>query len=243
MDSKKEAKGGDKLNVVFRKENKYVIYQHEFARMRPVLDALMQRDSHGDDDGYIVRSLYFDSIYDQDLYNTIDGDLKKSKIRLRTYGKDNLIKLELKQKEGSDSKKQSLLLSREEAISMQQCNYDFLCHRSESVAHTIYIRLIKGAYQPKTLVEYNREAYIYSVGDVRVTFDLGMRATASAWDLFAKNPPWTMLVLAGTGVLEVKYTSMLPSFLKRIVETDRLTVANSKYVQARLFYKFGGDIK
>lgn len=229
--------------TVFRKELKYVIYQHEFAQMRPQLNALMMRDAHGDDFGYPVRSLYFDSLYDKDFYDTVDGNLKKSKIRLRIYGPDSPIKLELKQKEGSESLKRSLSLSRGEAELMQVCDYEFLCRRPEPTARTIYMQLIQGAYQPKTLVEYDREAYVYPAGDVRVTFDTGMRATASAWDLFAQRAPWTTLAPAGTGVLEVKYSSFLPSFLKGIVETGRLNMANSKYVQARQFYQFGGSFK
>ena len=90
-------------------------------------------------------------------------------------------------------------------------------------------------------MEYDREAYVYEAGDVRVTFDTATRATASDWDLFAQNLPWTTVVPSGTGVLEVKYTSLLPSFLKEIVRTDRLATANSKYVQAREFYQIGGD--
>lgn len=229
------------MTTVFRKEIKYVIYQHEFAKMRPLLSALMQRDPHGGDFGYVVRSLYFDAVYDRDYYDTVDGRLKKAKVRLRIYGKGSPIKLELKQKENSDSLKQSLLLTPEEARRMQQCDYEFLSHRAEPVARTLYMRLLQGAYQPKTLVEYDREAYLYDAGDVRITFDTGMRATASDWDLFAETPPWTTLAPPGTGVLEVKYTSLLPSFLKQIVQTDRLATANSKYVQARQFYQFGGE--
>lgn len=209
--------------------------------MRPLLSALMQRDTHGGDFGYVVRSLYFDSVYDRDYYDTVDGRLKKAKVRLRIYGKDSPIKLELKQKENSDSLKQSLLVTREEARCMQQCDFEFLSRRTEPVARTLYMRLLQGAYQPKTLVEYDREAYLYDAGDVRITFDTGMRATASDWDLFAETPPWTTLAPPGTGVLEVKYTSLLPSFLKQIVQTDRLATANSKYVQARQFYQFGGE--
>ena len=229
--------------TVFRKELKYVIYQHEFARMRPQLRALMQCDAHGGDFGYSVRSLYFDSIYDKDLYATVDGYLKKSKIRLRIYGSGGPVKLELKQKEGGDSLKRSLLLSREEADAMQRCEYDFLTRREEPTARILYMQLLQGAYQPKTLVEYEREAYLFPAGDVRVTFDTNVRATASGWDLFGERPPWTTVIPVGTGVLEVKYSSLLPSFLKGLVETGRLAVANSKYVQARQFYQCGGDFK
>ena len=219
------------------------MFAHEFAALRPSLNALLYRDNHGGDFGYVVRSLYFDSYDDHDYYDTVDGLENKSKIRIRTYKPGTLIKLEQKQKQGFDSRKFSLILSQEEARMMQQGEYSFLRERPEKAARQIYLQLIQGAYQPKTLVEYDREAYVFPAGDVRITFDTGSRATASAWDIFDPEPPYTPLIPSGTGVLEVKYTGFLPSFIKGIVETGRLSTANSKYVQAREFYQIGGDIK
>ena len=228
---------------VYRKEVKYVMYAHEFAAMRQTLNALLYRDNHGGDFGYVVRSLYFDSYDDHDYYDTVDGLENKSKIRIRTYKPGTLIKLERKQKRGLDSRKFSLILSQEEARKMQDGDYGFLTERPEEAARQIYLQLIQGAYQPKTLVEYDREAYVFPAGDVRITFDTGAGATASGWDIFDPHPPFTPLIPSGTGVLEVKYTGFLPGFIKAITESGRLAAANSKYVQAREFYQIGGDIK
>ena len=222
--------------TVFRKEIKLQMHQYDFARLRPMLTEIMQPDIHGSDFGYVVRSLYFDSVYDRDYYDTVDGLMSKGKIRLRTYSASGPIKLELKRKEGSDSMKYSLTLSKEEADSMQQGDYDFLCSRKEETAKRIYVQLTAGAYQPKCLVEYDREAFTYPAGDVRVTFDSGTRATASKWDLFSENPPWTPVIPAGTGVLEIKYSSFLPGIIREILNSEELPSANSKYVQSRQFY-------
>ena len=228
---------------VYRKEVKYVMYAHEFAALRPSLNAMLYRDNHGGDFGYAVRSLYFDSYDDHDYYDTVDGLENKSKIRIRTYRPGTLIKLEQKQKQGFDSQKHSLILSQEETRKMQQGDYGFLVDRPEETAQKIYLQLLRGAYLPKTLLEYDREAYVFPAGDVRITFDTGARATASGWDIFDPNPPFTPLIPAGTGVLEVKYTGLLPDFIKGIVESGRLSTANSKYIQAREFYQIGGDTK
>lgn len=74
-----------KVKQVFRKEIKYVILKSEFYRIRKHLDVLMKKDKHCDIDGYMVRSLYFDSLYNRDLYDTLDGNMEKQKIRLRIY--------------------------------------------------------------------------------------------------------------------------------------------------------------
>ena len=230
------------LNVL-RREEKYVLYAHEFSRLRPALKTLLFPDCHGGDFGYPVRSLYFDAFDDRDYYAAVDGLEKKSKIRLRTYGPGSAIKLEWKQKQNTESRKQSLLLSWEEAQLLQQGQYDFLSERPESAARQICLLLTEGAYLPRALVQYNREAYTFPAGDVRITFDTGCCATASAWDLFDARPPFTPITPPGTGVLEIKYTGILPGFIRALAETGILSTANSKYVQSRQFYQIGGDLK
>ena len=228
---------------VLRKELKFRIFIQEFAALRPSLDALLCRDCHGGDFGYPVRSLYFDSWNDRSYYDAVDGLPEKTKIRLRTYGPDSPIKLEQKHKLGSDSCKQSLLLCREEAEAIQHCDYAFLQSRPEPAARQIYLYLTLGACRPKSLIEYCREAYTFPAGDVRITFDSGTRSTASGWNLFDPFPPFTPVTPGGTGVLEVKYSGFLPSFVKGLLETGRLPAASSKYVESRDFFQMGGDLK
>lgn len=46
----------------------------------------MTLDSHSSDDGYTIRSLYFDSLEDVDWQEKEDGVEIRRKIRLRNYG-------------------------------------------------------------------------------------------------------------------------------------------------------------
>ena len=49
--------------------------------------------------GYMIRSMYFDSINDDDYYEKLSGEVNRKKIRLRIYDKEGeLVKLEIKQK-------------------------------------------------------------------------------------------------------------------------------------------------
>lgn len=226
--------------TILRNELKYTLSYQEFALLRPRLQAVLYPDTHGGAFGYTVRSLYFDSVYDTEYYAAADGLLCKSKIRLRSYGEDSTIKLEQKQKQGIDSRKRSLILTREEALQMQCLDFEFLTRRPEPEARGIYLQLVEGAYQPKSLVEYDREAYVFPAGDVRITYDTGTRATIGGWNLFDKNPPFAPVIPGGTGVMEVKYTGLLPPFIKGLIETGNLTAANSKYVQSRDFFSIGG---
>lgn len=221
---------------VFRKEIKYVILKSEFYRIKNHIEELMEKDSNSNLFGYMVRSLYFDSLYDNDLYDTLDGNMEKRKIRLRIYNVNQKdVKLEYKCKSGSDVKKYSFNISKDQAKTMEQGDYEFLRDIDTPIARNMYQRLIQGVYLPKTVVEYQRIAYIYPASDVRVTFDFEIRTTGTPYGFFEKDLGCYYLMPTDRGVLEVKYNNFLPYPIKHIIEyIDRLPTANSKYAQARI---------
>ena len=94
------------MNEVLRKEKKFLITIDEYYRIRSKLKKIIKIDNNSRDDGYIVRSLYFDTIDDTDFENKENGIDLRRKIRLRNYGSDsNFAKLEIKQKQGEFQKK------------------------------------------------------------------------------------------------------------------------------------------
>lgn len=226
------------MKTVYRKELKYVILKSEFLHIKKHLDALMIKDEHAGPFGYMVRSLYFDSIYDRDLYDKLDGVLEKRKIRIRIYDwKVKSGKLEYKCKNGTDGVKYSLSLTRGEIQDMLDHNYTFLMDRDEELAQRIYLRMSAGAYTPKTIIEYNRLAYKYPVSDTRVTFDTEVRASLTPFGLLEEDPGYIPIIPTDQGVLEIKYNNFFPGALKQVIQAiDRLQTANSKYAQGRLLH-------
>lgn len=226
------------MQTVFRKEIKYVLPIEKFIRLESQLDALMTRDHNGKNGTYTVRSQYFDSIEDQDLADNIYGMEEKRKIRLRMYSaEDKRVKLEYKCKSGSDGVKYSIDISKEEAQMMEQHRYAFLLQRKEKLAFFLYNKLLQGAYQPKSIVEYERTAFLYPVNDVRITFDHHIRGSVNPYGLFEKKPFFFPIMSEDVGVLEVKYNDFLPGHLKNLMQQiDSLGVANSKYSSSRNIY-------
>ncbi|MBO5209923.1 MAG: polyphosphate polymerase domain-containing protein [Lachnospiraceae bacterium] len=165
---------------VCRRELKYLVSLRDIASLKKRLSVVMEKDSHNGADGYLVRSLYFDSLYDTDFEEKVDGYDNRKKIRLRVYDFDSqTAKLELKEKEGSSQRKRSLLLNREEAEHLIKGEYEFLLSREEEIAHWLYTYMTMKCYRPKCIVEYDRFAYCEVVNDIRVTFDANLRATES----------------------------------------------------------------
>lgn len=220
----------------YRREIKYIISIRDFYRLRNYLEGYLKPDEYSGDTGYTVRSLYFDSYDDKDLFNVLDGLMEKSKIRLRIYSLDSSsAKLEYKCKSGVDGSKMSLTLSREEALRMTEGDYGFLLAKRDPLAIKLYSRLKTGGYRPKIIVNYNRLAYIYKPNDIRITFDSNINASLITSGLFDENAAWKPIMKPGIGVLEVKYRGFLFGHLKKAIESiDLLPNSNSKYAISRI---------
>ena len=221
--------------MIKRKEIKYLVPVEKINYLKSIFDNILERDKYGKNGTYVVRTQYYDTLEEDDLFDNLSGIIEKKKIRLRTYFEDeSTFKLEYKYKYNTDSTKYSLIITRDEAVLMENHKYDFLLNKKSELALFFYYKLLEGCYRPKTIVEYNRLAYIYPVSRVRITFDTNVRATAYPYGLFDERLNTFPIVSPDIGVLEVKYNEFLPSSLKHILESiDTLPQTNSKYLKAR----------
>ena len=227
---------------VSRRELKYLVSIKDVMSLKNKLSQVMKEDSHNGENGYLVRSLYFDSLHDSDFEEKVDGYDNRQKVRLRVYDfYSGKAKLELKEKSGIAQRKRSLSLNREEAECMIRGDYSFLMDREEPIAKWLYTFLVMRCYQPKCIVEYDRLAYCESVNDIRVTFDMNLRATESGIDgLFDEKLVLYPVSQSGEVTMEVKYNGFLYTYIKEIISrSDKMPVSNSKYVRARMISKKG----
>ncbi|MBQ7283749.1 MAG: VTC domain-containing protein, partial [Oscillospiraceae bacterium] len=89
---------------------------------------------------------------------------------------------------------------------------------------------------PKTIVEYERTAFVHPIGNVRITFDRNIAASRYTDSFFCeKTQGLTPVLPAGMHVLEVKYDEFLPDFIAKQLEIGILRqTAFSKYYLGRL---------
>ncbi len=220
---------------VSRKEFKYAVSPIEAAHIRQRLRLVTKPDPHNGDQGYPVRSLYFDTPYDRDYREKINGCDARQKVRLRIYGvRDEFAKLELKEKAAGYQRKRSLALSRDEARELMRGDYGCLLRHDDAFAHEMYARMATNLYRPKCIVQYLREAYCLQENETRITFDSKARFSESSMELF--DPQLTLLPMRElSGItMEVKYNNFLLSTVKAALG-DRLRVqeSRSKYCAGR----------
>lgn len=88
--------------MIYRNEVKHEINAGDKAAIIANLRAVASPDPHvGKDGRYLIRSLYFDNLYDKALREKIDGVNEREKFRIRYYNGDtSFIQLEKKVKRG-----------------------------------------------------------------------------------------------------------------------------------------------
>lgn len=218
---------------VIRTEKKYQIDFIQKSVLMNRLSNVIEMDAHGGIDGYKVRSLYFDSINDDDLFDKLDGLECRKKIRLRIYSPEQTqVKLEMKQKQGASQQKKTMWISRELAQEMIEGNYGGLLELDSDLAIEIYQIMQTGLYSPKCIIEYSRVAFVEDCNNIRITFDSEIGVNTSCENFF-KNDLCFIPVL-NEPVLEVKYNGFLLSSIKQIINmADMPEISVSKYALSR----------
>lgn len=228
----------DGLLEVLRTEQKYPINYAEFLLLRGKLQSLLQEDAHNGPEGYLVRSLYFDTLDDSDYMDKSGGYELRHKLRLRVYGPtDQYAKLELKEKQGDLQRKRSLLVGREDAIQLCKGNTSVLQEYEDPFAKELYTLIQERMYLPKCIVEYKRWAVMEPANDIRITFDSAITASETTTDIFQENCLLYPVQSPNQVTMEVKFNGFLFSYIKDLVSlSDKEQASVSKYVLARSIF-------
>lgn len=218
-----------------RHEWKHQINPQEDLVLSQRLRKLFPRDANAGPDGaYQVTSLYFDTPYDSALREKLDGVNRREKFRLRYYGSDlSFLRLEKKYKVNGLCGKRSARLTREQAERLLDGDARFLLDTGDALLLELYSKIQGQRLRPKTIVRYDREAFLYAPGNVRITLDRDIRTGLGSVDFL--NPGVFCVRAAGPGtVLEVKYDAFLPEIVRMAVQVPgRRAAACSKYALCR----------
>ena len=223
--------------IPLRHELKHQINLREDLVLSQRLRKLFAHDKNAGPGGtYRVTSLYFDTPYDSALREKIDGVNRREKFRLRYYGTDvSFIRLEKKYKVNGLCGKRSARMTVEQAEKLLSGNYGFLLNAGEPLFIEFYSKLKGKGLLPKTTVRYDREAFLYSPGNVRITLDRDIRTGLGNIDFLNSEIFYLRAMEPGT-VLEVKYDAYLPELVRIAVQVPgRQAAACSKYALCRRF--------
>lgn len=220
----------------YRHEWKHEISYMDMLTLRSRLSAVAKRDAHTIDGKYFIRSLYFDNASDKALREKIDGVNKREKFRIRFYNHDtSVIHLEKKSKINGLGVKENTPLTAQQAQAIADGDYAWILKSNEPLINELYTKIMTQGLRPKTIVDYTREPFVFTAGNVRVTLDYNIRTGLRCTDFL--NPD-CVTIPAGNApiILEVKWDEYLPDIIKDIVQIPSCrSGAFSKYATCRIY--------
>lgn len=220
-----------------RHELKHTISRGEDRILSSRLCRLFPRDRHAGPDGaYRVTSLYFDTPGDLALRQKIDGVNRREKFRIRYYNQDlTFLRLEKKYKINGLCGKRSTPITAAQVERLLSGDIGFLLDSGDGLMQELYSKTRGRLLAPRTIVTYDREAYLFAPGNVRITLDRNLRTGLASLDFL--NPELRHVPVSdGMTVLEVKYDEFLPEIVKMAVQVpNRQASASSKYAICRRY--------
>ena len=197
----------------------------------------MEIDPHTPDSGrYLIHSLYFDDYKDHAVYTGDAGLSERFKWRIRYYGDDlSYIVLEKKEKKEGRCHKESCKITVDDYNDIiNKDPFDLLFDTDKDLIRKLAIDMITKNYRPKIIIDYERIAYVEEITNVRVTFDMKISASYELENFLDGDYQNFYILPSGVNVLEVKFDSILPSYLRNIIESYSYKQTSfSKYYYGR----------
>lgn len=230
----------------FRYESKYMVTNGQIALLKCHLEGICRQDIFSNTEGvYGIRSLYFDDYEGNSYRDNEIGVEPRSKFRIRIYDcSQDVIFLEQKTKTRGKIHKERVQVDREFCELLlrdrwQELDYpvsDRVLNRFLTAYHTRVLR-------PRLIVDYDREAYVYPEGDVRITFDKNISFSDEVEYFFEKDILLQPIMRTGIELLEVKYTGFLPDFIYQGINIRQLQQQTfSKYYLCEMYRREGGKV-
>ena len=204
---------------VSRKEVKFLVSSTDRVYLLNSLSQILVPDKYGDYNGYKTRSIYFDSIDNEDFREKQIKTEKRKRIRVRIYNEeDKFAKFEIKRKHFERELKESITITKEDAIRLINREYSVLLNYKDNPLYEYAFNLMKSkAYRPVSMVEYDRRAFTHEFFNTRVTLDNNLRFTNFNYDLFNKNINFQKGLPGDKSILEVKYDRFLFQQLQEVL--------------------------
>ncbi|MDE5933486.1 MAG: polyphosphate polymerase domain-containing protein [Lachnospiraceae bacterium] len=224
---------------MYRVEDKFSCGKPEMYCLQKRLESVLQSDSNeGNTDGYSVSSLYFDDFRESCLVDTVEGSRIRRKYRIRIYNHSlNTIKLEVKEKRDNRVRKKSRNITEEELQKLMSGKCIKSLPSMDDPAALFNLAMQEEMLRPKLIVTYERKAFVFAPGNVRITLDRNIRSSDQV-DFFGKKELSYDFLRGQDEVLEMKYDEFMPEFILQLLELGNMQqVPYSKYRLCRERYE------
>ena len=223
-----------------RHELKYYISLSQYEVLSRLVRAILTPDENGDENAeYHIRSLYFDTIFNDALADKIAGVNYRNKYRIRIYNySDSFIRVECKSKLDTYTSKRQAVISRDLCEQLIAGDPTGLENTTSGLLRDMFREMRLNLLRPVVIVDYIREAYMHPAEDIRVTFDKQLHTGLYSHALFDKDLPTIPLLPPNELIMEVKFNRFLPEYISQVLSVAAgwsSRSAISKYTLCRRF--------
>lgn len=221
-----------------RYEDKYLITMSQYLTFLEEIKKYGYLDKYGK---YPIKSLYLDDNNFKSAKESIESPLTNTKLRLRSYKvsgiteKDTIMLEQKARINGRVYKIRANLTICDYLRCLADIGYISKVKQSDQTLQNLIGYQIENKLKPVILVEYKREAYKFDdIPELRVTFDTDIQycELTNLTDIFNKQS-LNRLFYDDVIVLEIKYESKIPNWLKKALENSNIELSNfSKYIFA-----------
>lgn len=218
--------------MLSRHEEKYILTYRQYLLLRQRALQVLTPDAHGSAGTYTITSIYYDDPLNTALDEKLDGLAFHSKFRARTYDYDTgFVRLERKDKQGILTNKISSVIPWQQLPLVTQPG---AWEQVEGSTRELLQQMQAKGLQPVVAVRYIRDAFYHTGSDLRLTFDRELEAIPP--DPQALRDPdfhGIPVLEPGSVVMEIKYGSYLPTFLRKLTRVRAPQLSLSKYALCR----------
>lgn len=223
-----------------RLEVKYWVDRTTRTALTQDLLAFMRPDAHStSEEGYLVRSLYYDTPDYLMFHEKIAGMMTRHKLRLRAYGanpsESSLVRLEVKSRHLSYIYKTTVDVPRQSFTEVETALKRHLLPpawlMNDAKVSKEFFRLQRQYNMvPKILLQYRRQAFERNEGSrVRANFDDELLGSTNL-DLLGPLQGGRRLLQYGRAIFEIKVDNNMPYWLHQLIAKYNLqSEAISKY--------------
>lgn len=216
------------IDVFQRVEKKYLMTAETYQLFQKEIEAYMQADQYG---LHTICNIYFDTISDELIRNSIEKPVYKEKLRLRSYGIPNYnsqVFLEIKRKY------KGIVYKRRVAMTLKEASY-YLEHgiRPKNDSQILkeidyFIKFYKPI--PKLYLAYDRVAFFGKEdNNIRMTIDANIRSRKDDLAL-EQGDRGELLLEQDMYLLEIKVPNAYPIWLAEILsKLEIYPISFSKY--------------
>ena len=215
-----------------RYEKKYLLTPAQYRAFRQGMGSSMIPDEHP---RYTICNIYYDTEHDDLIRASLERPVYKEKLRLRSYGvpgSRDPVFVELKKKyDGVVYKRRITMEARDAVPYLNGAKPGDGSQISREVDW--FLQFYRPA--PKVFLAYDREAWAAADGgELRITFDTGIRVRSNDVDL-RSGDHGVPLLEDDRILMEIKIPGAAPLWLARLLSENR--ISSTSFSKYGMYYK------